>query len=362
MTIEQRIYAARELLSETGIDCLILTPSSDMEYLIGYRGRAMERPTIFFLSRSEAVLLTPVFEMGNIPAHARRLICCIGWSDNESPYEKISEHLSLEGLTLAICNTAPSFIYYHLMKCWPSAKWVLADPLMIRMRSVKDQEEINYLRNSNILAGKALIHLLQEGIEGKSELETAERLRTFCQEEGLSCDGYGIVASGPNSALPHHHAGSRIISYGDPVVIDFGGSYKGYQSDMTRTVCVGEIPDGFQEIYQIVLLANQTAKEATKPGVTYESIDQAARSVIAEAGYDKYFTHRNGHGIGLDGHEHPYIVKGNREITRVGNVFSNEPGIYIEGKYGVRIEDIIAVTKNGCEVLTNVTREIQIVN
>ena len=187
-------------------------------------------------------------------------------------------------------------------------------------------------------------------------------LRQYCQDEGMLATAVGIVASGENSALPHYKTGGKLIAKGDAVVIDFGADYKGYQTDMTRTVAVKSIFGEFKDIYQIVLEANNRAFEAVRVGATYESIDAVARNVISDAGYGQYFTHRLGHGIGLDVHEHPYIVKGNQDTIKVGNVFSDEPGIYIKGRFGIRIEDIIAVTGEGPVRLTDVTREIKIVD
>lgn len=360
--ISDRFTRARELMIGMGIDVLALTPSSDMLYMTGYRGKQMERPIIFFLSEDSAVLLTPAFELGNIPESTRGHVICIPWEETENPYNLAFKSVKPEGKVIAIGEWAPSFVFHNMAQQFSALEWKLADGLMKALRSVKSVEEIEFLRTSNILAGNALRHLISEGIKGMTELEVAVKLRKYCTEEGLLCYGNPIVAAGTNSALPHHEAGDHVIESGDVVVMDFGGDYMGYQSDMTRTFVVDYAPEDFDKIYSIVLNANRTALKEIEIGKTYESIDEASRSVIRNAGYGEYFTHRNGHGIGMDGHEHPYIVGGNTALIEKGNVFSDEPGIYIQGRFGVRIEDIVAVTENGADVLTDWPRDILVIS
>ncbi len=173
---------------------------------------------------------------------------------------------------------------------------------------------------------------------------------------------FGICASGPNSASPHYHTGDRVIAEGDAIVFDFGAELDGYLSDMTRTVVIGDPSDEYRKVYDIVLRANQAAFEAVRPGVPCEDIDKAARDLITEAGYGEYFIHRVGHGLGLDVHEDPYLVKGNTTPLAPGMVFSDEPGIYIPGKFGVRIEDTVVCTEDGAERLNGAPKDLTVMD
>ena len=358
---DDRLLRARGEMRKLKIDCLAVTPASDLEYLTGYRGMAMERPTIFLLTQQRAYLVLPAFEEGNVSAETKRHVTCVPWQETENAYAVAAELIREPGLRAAIADQAPSFIFHQLMKTFPTWSWEIAGPLTAALRSRKEPEEIEKLKTASRLAGKALLRLLNEKLCGKTELETGEMLRAYCQAEGMRATSVGIVAAGENSALPHHETGNRVIREGDVLLIDFGADYCGYQSDMTRTVAVGRIPDGFEDIYRIVLEANERAFEAARPSIACETLDSVAREVIAEAGYGAYFTHRLGHGIGMDVHEHPYIIQGNSELIQAGNVFSDEPGIYLPGRFGIRIEDILAVTETGAVRLTDVTRDILII-
>jgi Xaa-Pro aminopeptidase len=207
-----------------------------------------------------------------------------------------------------------------------------------------------------------MLHLLEHGIRGLTEREAAELLVRYLADNGLSGSSLPIVASGPNSAFPHHRPGSRVIAEGDAVIFDFGGMEVefGYHADTTRTYVVGKAPEGFAKIHDIVLRANQAAFEAAKPGVPCEAVDRAARELITRAGYGEYFTHRLGHGLGLDIHENPYITAGNNQAVQAGNCFSDEPGIYIPGKFGIRIEDALFIHQDGAERLTPLDHDITI--
>jgi len=197
-------------------------------------------------------------------------------------------------------------------------------------------------------------------LTGKTERQAAEELTELRAKHGLEIHGIGICASGPNSAAPHHITGDRVIQPGDTVIFDFGGKHEHYSADVTRTVHIGEPDDEYRRVYDIVLRANEAALAAVRPGVACQDIDRAARKVITDAGYGEYFIHRVGHGLGLDGHEEPYLVEGNTLPLQVGMVFSDEPGIYIPGLFGVRIEDAVVVTEHGGERLNHCSRELTV--
>jgi Xaa-Pro aminopeptidase len=241
----------------------------------------------------------------------------------------------------------------------PKTRWLDAGKILRPLRLQKDAAEYEALKQAQLLAGQGLRALYEWGLAGRTEREAAAKLTEFCAEAGLAPADWGpIVAGGPNGANPHHESGGRVIATGDPVLIDFGGVYQGYQADMTRTSVIGKASAEFKAVYETVRAANQAAFETARPGLPCEAVDQAARAVISEAGYGEYFTHRLGHGLGLDIHEDPYLVAGNTRPLLPGMAFSDEPGIYLPGKFGVRIEDILFMGAEKAERLTEFPREL----
>jgi Xaa-Pro aminopeptidase len=200
-----------------------------------------------------------------------------------------------------------------------------------------------------------------ERISGRTEADVSRRIKDLLLEAGHQTADFAIVASGPNSASPHHEPGDRVIGEGDAIVLDIGGMLDGYGSDTTRTVFVGDPPADFRALHEVLLEAQLAACAAVRPGIPAEEVDRAARSVIDEAGYGEQFIHRTGHGIGLETHEEPYIVAGNTEPLQIGDAFSVEPGIYVEGRWGARIEDIVVVTADGGERLNLTERRLMAV-
>ncbi|MGI6402795.1 MAG: M24 family metallopeptidase [Oscillospiraceae bacterium] len=352
MIYQNRLARARALMQEKGVELVLLTHSTDLAYLTGITGHIWERLACLLLTKTQAFFVAPGFELGNLSAASASLLDCHGWKDGEDPFALVQKLVG-DATIGAVGRTAPSWVLLNLMKAMPHCEWQSADSILTELRICKDEQEFELLRQVQEKACNGLVKLMTHGLCGLTEVEAFELLKTFCAQEGVAVSG-GIVASGPNGALPHHHNSSRVIQTGDPVCIDFVGEEPGigYQADTTRTFCVGSIPEGFEEVYHTVNRANQAAFEAAVPGTPCEEVDQAARKVIEEAGFGKYFTHRVGHGLGLDVHEHPYLSAGNRDIIRPGYVFSIEPGIYLPGKFGVRIEDQVFVTPDGPVRLT----------
>ena len=252
----------------------------------------------------------------------------------------------------------------HLLRlgdALPGSTFATTSAVLSKLRMRKDRTEIDLLRRAAHSADASLARVAGEGLEGRTEGDVARSLSRHLVETGCDAALFWIVGSGPNGASPHHEPGERRIQAGDVVVLDFGGRAGGYCSDLTRTVSVGEPPAEVKEVHEIVRQAQEAAFQATKPGVSAEEIDRAARRVIDHAGYDKAFFHRTGHGIGLEEHEPPYIVEGNAMPLEPGMCFSIEPGIYLESRFGVRIEDIVTVTDVGAERLNQAPRDLLVV-
>jgi D-alanyl-D-alanine dipeptidase len=239
---------------------------------------------------------------------------------------------------------------------------VSAAELLGALRTVKDAEEIAALRRAGAAADATFEEICAGRFAGRTEREVASDLGRLLISHGHSSADFTIVAGGPNSASPHHEPGERTLKEGDAVVMDFGGVLDGYCSDTTRTLSIGGPSDELVRVHEVVKEAQEAGVAAVRPGVAAQDVDRAARHVIEDAGYADAFFHRTGHGIGVEVHEHPYIVEGNDEPLRVGTTFSVEPGIYLEGRFGVRIEDIVAVTEDGVERLNLSSRELRVVS
>ncbi|KMZ53472.1 M24 family metallopeptidase [Dorea sp. D27] len=362
MNIKKRIEDVRKVMGERQVDCLILAPSTDLYYVTGFCGLAMERPIFLIVRQEDACFILPRFEADNLQKEIKEQIPCILWQETEDPYEKAAACIGNKKLRIAAGDTMPNVMAYRLARKMEQVTWRLGQEVMEELRATKDATELEALTAAQQKSETALSRTLKQGLAGYTEREVALRLKGHLEEEGLVCQGMPLVASGQYGAMPHHQAEDIKICPKDAVIIDFGGSYEGYYSDITRTAAVGKPPEGFEEVYEIVRAANETAFKKAKPGVPCESLDESAREIIREAGYGQFFTHRLGHGIGLDIHEPPYIVAGNRSVLQEGNVFSNEPGIYLPGRFGVRLEDDLYVGPEEARCLTGLGHEILIVD
>ncbi len=356
-----RLIEAGRIMSEMGIDTLCLT-AINMYYLTGFWTYPHERfISVFISSDKEPILVVPTF----LREHARRdtyVDNIYTWSDEEGPHKILHEvvhELGIIGGKIAIDDRLWSSHLLLLQSIIPQAKYVSASSVLKEMRLRKSKEEIRLLRRACEIADKGAEAGILNCCEEKSEVEIAAAIEYEMRKSGSEGTSFEtIVGSGPNSALPHHTAGSRRIQNGDVIVLDLGGIYKRYCSDITRTVCVEKPPEEVKRVYAVVKGAQQRAIDFIKPGVRAEEIDEVARNYIAREGYGNFFIHRTGHGIGLEDHEDPYLVGGYSVILKPGMTFSVEPGIYLPGKFGVRIEDIVVVTEDGCEVLNKVPKEL----
>jgi Xaa-Pro aminopeptidase len=284
-----------------------------------------------------------------------------GWSETDDPIGIVGSLLGDAGTVLIGDETWSRFLI-DIQEVNPVRSFAKASDLMSGLRMVKSPAEIAKLRAAASTVDDVVGQMGQVRFSGRTESDVAREITERTISGGHETMEFWIVASGPNGASPHHEPGDRVIEHGDAVVVDFGGHESGYASDTTRMFVVGEPPYGFDDAFDVLRSAQAAAVEHVKPGVTAESVDAAARDIITQAGYGELFIHRTGHGVGMDTHEHPYIVDGNGQVLENGMAFSIEPGIYNPGEWGMRIEDIVTVTETGVERLNRSDRHYRIVS
>lgn len=350
-----RIRSAQALMVEQHAEVMLLSIGADLPYLTGYQAMPLERLTMLVVGvDSEPVLVVPQLEAPRVEPGPFALR---PWGETEDPLAMVAEMCRGAG-DVAIGDQTWSVFLLGLQAQLPTAAFRSATPITRTLRAKKDSREIEFLHRAATGADRVSAHLAGLKFSGHTEQEISRLVTRMTLEEDHDQALFWIVASGPNSASPHHEPTDRVIEPGDLVVVDFGGKHRGYCSDTTRTFSVGE-PDAQQvEVHAAVRAAQEAATAAVAPGVRAEEIDQIARRTITDAGYGEYFIHRTGHGIGLEGHEHPYLVEGNSEKLEPGMCFSIEPGIYLPDRFGVRIEDIVTVTDVGVESLNQADRAL----
>ncbi len=346
-----------------GLDGVLVAPGPDLVWLTGYEPTAItERLTLLVLSPgTRPTLLVPALERPD----AEAALCTTGvrvadWSDGTDPYRTASAFLAPGG-AFCISDSAWSSHLLGLQTAMPDTTYRALSDCLPMLRAVKDDSELYRLTAGGAAADATYAEIVRLPFAGRREYEVAADLARLLREFGHQQVDFTVVGSGPNGAAPHHEAGDRVIERGDAVVLDFGGLLLGYGSDTTRTVSVGEPSPEVRRVHEVVRTAQQAAFDAVRPGVTCEEIDRVAREVIALAGYGEWFTHRTGHGIGVTTHEPPYLVAGERQVLEPGMCFSIEPGIYLPGRFGVRIEDIVTVTASGGRRLNNTDRALRVV-
>lgn len=347
----------------SGVDALLLSPGPDLTYLSGHRTHPTERLTCLVLTASGgATLILPELEAPRAPANAPG-IAVRTWAETDDPIALVRSLVG-DGAALAIADQMWAAFVLRLERALPRAAMRPASEIMRPLRLRKDHAEIDALRAVGASADRAFARARELDFSGRSERAVAADLASLLRAEGHDDVGFTIVASGPNGASPHHEPGSRTIADGDAVVLDFGGTMSHYCSDITRTVRVGKDGDAeVQRVHDLVRRAQEAGYAAARAGAPAESVDAAARRVIADGGYGARFIHRTGHGIGLEGHEHPYLVAGNSERLEPGMAFSIEPGIYLPGRFGVRIEDIVTIGAAGAaEPLNHADRSLATVH
>ena len=348
-----RFSSVRDRMRELEVDALLLSLGADMPWLTGYEAMALERLTMLVVPADDnATLVVPELEAPRVD-HDPRLYAMRPWSENERATELVAELVG-HRRRLAVSDRCWASHLLELERSIPGANWRSAREVVGPLRAVKDANEVAALR----AAGKAadvVAGALQGGeiaLIGRTEAEVSAEISARLRAEDHYRVNFAIVASGPNSASPHHEPGRRVIAKDEVVVCDFGGSLRlgdgvGYCSDLTRTVVTGKPGPEFLELFGVLHFAQAAAVAAALVGTACEQVDRAGRELIAAAGYGKSFIHRIGHGIGIEEHEDPYIVAGNKTPLVAGHAFSVEPGIYLSGRFGARIEDVVIATEDG---------------
>lgn len=349
--------------AEKGLAGVIVTPGPDLVWLTGYQPTAItERLTMLVLSTdNEPTLLVPILERPDVEAaEGAGSVSLVDWSDGTDPYE-IASPLLRSDAEFGISDSAWAMHLLGLQRALPASRYQSLTECLPMMRAVKDDNELMRLAAAGAAADSTYGEIVHRRFAGRRETEVAADLADLLREFGHEQVDFTVVGSGPNGANPHHEAGDRVIEPGDAVVLDFGGLRYGYGSDTTRTVCVGEPTSEIREVHDVVRQAQQAGVDAVRPGVTCQEIDRVARRVIAAEGYGERFIHRTGHGIGVTTHEPPYLVEGEEQMLVPGMCFSVEPGIYLAGRFGIRIEDIVTVTADGSQRLNNTDHGLQLV-
>ena len=362
----KRLKMLAERLSELGLDAIYLGPSTDLEYISGLDTHPDERVRGLMVSKeARCFAMTPLLykeEMqnafGDVPFYSE-------WNDHEGftdAFRLGCEKLGLVNKKIAF-NDGVRAVDMLAIRDSMDIRLCNGAKVLDPLRSHKDEKELDLLREASRMVDKVVYKLIDFVKPGMTEKDIIKKIPDFFEEAGADGMSFGpIVASGPNGSMPHYSGNKRVIQENDVIILDLGGRYKGYCSDTTRTLFVGTPTDEQRKVYEIVKKAQAAGESAIRPGVTGQEVDRAARKVIIDAGYGDYFFNRVGHGIGLAVHEEPYIIEGNNKPLEPGNVFSVEPGIYMPGKFGIRIENLVAVKPDGTgEALNHSPRELTIV-
>ncbi len=367
----ERIARAQAGARARGLDALLVGVGPDLLYLAGYPAMPLERLTMLVLPADGAVtLVVPRLEAAPAracPAASGGHVAIATWEETEDPVARVRDLLPVAVGRLGVSDRLWAIQLLRLQAVLPRVVFEPASLVLRELRVVKDRDEISLLRLA-AQAADLVVHEVAHGrLVGRTEADVAREVRERLVDQGHDSAEFAIVGSGPNSASPHHEASDRVIRAGEPIVLDIGGPLGGYGSDVTRTIWVtgGDAAHGpddeFLRLYSVLRAAQAEATHAVRPGIACERIDLVAREMISAAGHGAHFIHRTGHGIGLEGHEDPYIVAGNGEVLETGMAFSVEPGIYLEGRYGARIEDVVVCGDDGPIILNEAPRDLLVV-
>ncbi len=373
VTYASRLGRAGEVAAGARFDALLIGVGPDLRYLTGYEAMPLERLTMLVVpSSGPPTIVVPRLERSAAEAGLRTEVAIETWEETDNPYATVGRIIGTapggsDGRRFGVSATLWAVHLLGLQATLPPARYEPATAVTRTLRMVKDPDEIALLRLAAQAADRVVEQIATGPLVGRTEHDVADEVRRRLLAEGHELAAFAIVASGPNSASPHHEASDRVIQAGEPIVLDIGGALGGYGSDITRTLWVtggdpGRGPDDeFRHLFGVLRTAQERATAAVRPGVSCEAIDAAARELIDAEGYGGAFFHRTGHGIGLEEHEEPYLIAGNTEPLAEGMAFSVEPGIYLVGRYGARIEDIVVCGANGPDTLNEASRDLWVV-
>ncbi|TDL75124.1 aminopeptidase P family protein [Palleronia sediminis] len=355
---KDRLNALRARMDETATDLVVLAPGAHLGWLLGVRPHADERPCLAFVTRTGAAFLMPALEAESVRTQTDMPF--FEWSDDTGPEAALGSLVKELGAgsarSLVLDETMRADHAALVTDALPDASRRFTADTVGALRMRKTDEEYAALKHNAEIADRAMRAGWAAMKPGMTETEVADVIRATFAEAGAR-PLFSIVGAGPNGAFPHHQTGETRLKDGDAVVMDLGGGARGYSSDITRMAILGTPPEGYDAIHEIVERAVQAALEAARPGVKAREVDDAARRVIAEAGYGDYFVHRTGHGLGTEIHEPPYITASSDTILDEGMVFSIEPGIYLPGRFGIRLEEIVILRADGPEILSALPRK-----
>ncbi|NOH04527.1 MAG: aminopeptidase P family protein [Chloroflexi bacterium] len=366
--IKTRLEKLTASLRTSNLDAVILNPGPTLKYLSGLNFHLMERPVVLFIAPGkDPALVLPELELPKVDLFPYK-VQAFAYGENPSEWDdafrKAAQALGLDGKRIGVEPRQLRLMEFrHVRAGAPEADYPDASEVFANLRLRKDKAEVDAMRKAVKIAQDALEAAIPHIKIGTTEKEIAGELVVQLLRHGSESDlpFAPIVSAGPNAANPHASPTDRKIQAGDLLVVDWGAAHGGYISDLTRTFAVGEVDEEYKKIHKIVQEANAAGRAAAKPGVPCANVDIAAREVIEKSGYGKYFTHRTGHGIGMEGHEAPYVRGDNMQLLEPGMAFTVEPGIYLPGRNGVRIEDNLVITETGAESLSDMPREIRVV-
>ena len=358
---EERLVRVRQMMALHGIDSLMLSVGHDLPYLTGYHAMPLERLTMLVVPRDGmASLVIPRLEAPRVQPYPT-VFDIVPWNETDDPVALVAK-IAAGARSIAIGDQMWARFLVELLGHMPNARYSRAVDIVGPLRRIKTPSEIAALQRAGAAADRvaAQLHAGHIPLVGRTEAQVSADISQRLLDEGHDVVNFAIVAAGENAASPHHHPGARVIRENEIVLCDFGGTMADYCSDITRCVFVGTPPTDVRDAYAVLKEAQAASVASAVVGATCESVDAAARDIIAAAGYGDYFVHRTGHGIGMEAHEDPYIVSGNTEPLEHGHAFSIEPGIYIPGRFGMRLEDIVVATDSGPLPMNAVSHDLVI--
>lgn len=355
-----RLERLRSRMAATNTDLVALAPGPHMRWLLGFAPSPDERACFLLVGQEQAGFVMPALNAADARQHTD-LPFWEWWDDDGADS-------ALEAGLQAVCRSVRSISVdekmradhaFLLLDALPNVARGFASEMVGALRMIKEAGELDALRENARIADLAQAALRSAIRDGITERELASVAKAVFEAEGAHM-GFGVVGAGAHSSYPHHHTGDTPIRPGDAIVVDIGGTKQGYYSDITRMACLGTPPEGYADVHGVVEAAVKAALEAIRPGVEASIIDAAARDVIRAAGYAEFFTHRTGHGLGCEIHEPPYVTATSKTVLEEGMVFTVEPGIYLPGRFGIRLEEVAVVTSNGCEILSGLPRRLHL--